>query len=76
MANATTTDRQSAAIASGGNDAKQSLDERLATGVALTAADASTVDGTYGTEEADVINNLRTRLDELEAALQSNGVLS
>ena len=44
--------------------------------VALTAADASTVDVTYGTEEAAVINNLRTRLGELETQLQALGILS
>lgn len=38
---------------------------------ALTASDSSTVDTTYGQEEADVINNLRTRVNELEARLQS-----
>ncbi len=43
---------------------------------ALTAADASTVDGTYGAEEAAVIANLRTRLGELETKLQSLGLLS
>lgn len=42
---------------------------------ALTAADASTVDATYGTEEAAVINNLRTRVNELEARLQAYGLL-
>lgn len=43
---------------------------------ALTAADASTVDGTYGAEEAAVINNLRTRLNELESRLQALGLLT
>lgn len=43
---------------------------------ALTAADASTVDTTYGTEESAVINNLRTRLNELETKLQSLGLLT
>lgn len=41
----------------------------------LTASDASTVDVTYGTEESDVINNLRTRLDELETILQNMGLI-
>lgn len=43
---------------------------------ALTAADASTVDGTYGAEEAAVIANLRTRLGELETKLQALGLLA
>lgn len=43
---------------------------------ALTAADASTVDGTYGAEEAAVINNLRTRLAELALACKNMGVTS
>lgn len=43
---------------------------------ALTAANASTVDATYGTEEAAVINNLRTRLDELETKLRALGLLT
>ena len=41
---------------------------------ALTAEDASVVDGTYGTEEQDVINNTRTRVGELEQALQNVGI--
>lgn len=44
-------------------------------GNALTTADTSTVDATYGTEEADVINNLRTRVNELESLIQSLGLL-
>lgn len=43
---------------------------------ALTAADASTVDGTYGAEEAAVIANLRTRLGEVETKLQALGLLA
>jgi hypothetical protein len=35
----------------------------------------STVDVTYGPEEMEVINNLRFRLDEMEAVLQSFGLL-
>lgn len=44
--------------------------------VALTAADAATVDIVYGNEEAGVIANLRTRLNELETKLQSLGLLA
>lgn len=43
---------------------------------ALTAADASTVDSTYGAEESTVINNLRTRLNELETKLKALGLLT
>jgi len=43
---------------------------------ALTAADASAVDATYGAEEAAVIANLRTRLGELEGKLQDLGLLA
>jgi hypothetical protein len=43
---------------------------------ALTAADAAVVDGTYGAEEAGVIANLRTRVNELEARLRSLGLIT
>lgn len=43
---------------------------------ALTAANASTVDIVFGTEERDVVANLRTRLNELESRLQSLGLLT
>jgi hypothetical protein len=46
----------------------------VAQAAALTAADAATVDGTYGAEEAGVINNLRTRLGEVETALANIGL--
>lgn len=42
---------------------------------ALTAADASTVDGTYGTQEQNVIANNRTRIGEIEARLKNVGIL-
>jgi hypothetical protein len=42
---------------------------------ALTPADNTTVGSTYGTNEANVINNLRTRIDELEARLKALGLL-
>jgi hypothetical protein len=41
----------------------------------LTPADNTTVGSTYGTNEASVINNLRTRINELEARLQAQGLL-
>lgn len=43
---------------------------------ALTAEDESTVDAIYGQEEADVIENLRTRVNELEAKLQALELLA
>jgi len=43
---------------------------------ALTTADASIVDDTYGAEEAAVIENLRTRVNQLEAALQALGFIA
>jgi len=43
---------------------------------ALTASVTDTVDSTYGSEESTVINNLRTRLDELETKLQAYGLLA
>lgn len=42
---------------------------------ALPASDPSTVDATYGAEEAAVIESLRSRLDALESRLQSVGLL-
>lgn len=43
---------------------------------ALTAADAAAVDAVYGAEEAGVIGNLRTRVNELESRLRSLGLLT
>ncbi len=42
---------------------------------ALTIPVSTTVDGTYDSGEAAVINNLRERLNELEARLQNIGIL-
>lgn len=42
---------------------------------ALTPANGSTVDGTYGNEERDVIQNNVTRISEIESALQAYGLL-
>lgn len=42
---------------------------------ALTAANSSTVDSTYGAEESAVITNLRTRVNELETKLRALGLL-
>ncbi len=44
-------------------------------GAALTTADNSTVDATYGTQEAKVITNLRTRVGQIESRLQAIGLL-
>lgn len=43
---------------------------------ALTVKDASTVDATYGSEEANVIANNRTRIEEIETRLQALGILA
>ena len=43
---------------------------------ALTAADGSTVDATYGAEEAAVLANVVTRQAEIEARLQALGFIS
>jgi hypothetical protein len=46
------------------------------TGTALTAKDTSVVDGTYGAEEALVVANNRTRIEEIEALLIANGIVA
>jgi hypothetical protein len=51
------------------------LDVERDPGAALTAKDASTVDGTYGAEEQAVIGNNRTRIEEIETALKREGIL-
>lgn len=43
---------------------------------ALTAANGSTVDGTYGAEEAAVLANAVVRLGEIEAALETLGLVA
>lgn len=42
---------------------------------ALTPANGSTVDATYGTEERDVIQNLVTRQNEIENRLKTKGII-
>ena len=44
-------------------------------GVALTAADAATIDGTFGSEEEGVVNNERTRIIEIETILKGLGII-
>lgn len=41
----------------------------------LTAKDAAVVDVTYGAEEAGVIDNNRTRVEEIETRLKAVGIL-
>lgn len=43
---------------------------------ALTAKDDATVTATYTSTEANVINNNRTRIEEIEDALKAVGILS
>lgn len=43
---------------------------------ALTAADATAIDAAYDAVEQGVLNNVRTRLNEIESRLQSLGLLS
>lgn len=47
---------------------------KLFTGAALTTADAGTVNSGDATTDG-VINNIRTRLNELEARMQANGLI-
>ena len=43
---------------------------------ALTGEDATTIDATYGTVEEAVLNNVRTRLGEVETKAQALGLLA
>lgn len=43
---------------------------------ALTAATAETIDATYGEQEKKTIENLRTRINELETKLKALGLLA
>lgn len=42
----------------------------------LTAQDTASVDGTYGAEEAGVIDNNRTRILQIENVLKAAGLLA
>ena len=42
----------------------------------LTSTDNTTIDDTYGTVEEDVLNNIRTRLNELETRLRDAEILT
>lgn len=46
-----------------------------ATGAALTAVDATAINATYDAVEEAVLNNVRTRLNEIEARLQAMGII-
>lgn len=48
----------------------------VAKAAALTAIDAATIDATYGATEEGVLNNVRTRLNELESRIQAYNLLS
>ncbi len=50
--------------------------EPQGTQAALTTSDATVIDATYGAPEEGVLNNVRTRLDELEARLQAAGFIA
>lgn len=45
-------------------------------GAALTAVDATAINATYDATEEGVLNNVRTRLNEVEARLQALGLIS
>lgn len=48
----------------------------VASSAALTAADETAIDATYDAVEQAVLENIRTRQGEIEAALQKAGILS
>lgn len=57
-----------------GLDSKQ-IEVTLEVQTALTPVDGATVDATYGTQEQGVIENTRTRVNEIETALRNVGIL-
>lgn len=65
-------------LGSGSNIESQNGNQLVANtrGNSLSSKDTSTVDSTYGTAEAGVIQNNRTRIDELEQRLQSHGLIN
>ena len=48
----------------------------VAKAAALTAEDATVIDSTYDAVEQAVLNNIRTRLGELESRIQAYGLLN
>jgi len=57
------------------DSAKLRLAEQIEATGELTAADMSGVGSTYGADEQGVIDNTRTRVNEIEAALKESGIL-
>lgn len=49
---------------------------KLFKAAALTAVDATAINATYDAVEEAVLNNVRTRLNEIETLLQANGLLT
>ena len=49
---------------------------KLFQATALTAVDAAAIDGTYDSVEQGVLNNVRTRLNEVETLLKANGLVA
>lgn len=49
---------------------------KLFKAVALTAVDATAIDAVYDAVEQGVLNNVRTRLNEIETLLKANGLLA
>ncbi len=60
---------------SGLDSKKLDLSEQIDSQGSLTPASEDVVDTTYGAEEADVINNTRARVNEIENALKAFGIL-
>lgn len=52
------------------------LSRLVTTSVDLTDEDAGTVDATWDADAAAVVNNIRTRLGEIEAVLVSLGIVN
>lgn len=59
-----------------GKDSRRLELDQITNQGSLTTKDTSTVDGTYGSEEQAVIDNNRTRIEEIEDALKANNILS
>jgi len=72
------TAKQARDLSAGGPEATTALGglTGAAASAAATAIDATVIDATYGAPEEAVLNNVRTRLNELEAALQAHGIIA
>ena len=66
--------RQAAAV-NNLNDAIAALSQAYASPTDLTDEDDATVDATWDADAAGVVNNLRTRLGEIEALLVQLGIV-